>query len=185
METVTIPEFMRPFECTINNVHYGPYAPGATVEVPAEVAALIKNNAALEPRENPPETIEEEIARIAGQIAEAKVAAALEDYPVFIDLSSKTFEAGTPLNVTDKLSRLEFVELYSYDLKRPASVEVTYDSKHYYLPETAVVGSKIYFSTPDIDSSGYVIGFLTVQFYLDVDKIWALLQYTEIPESEE
>lgn len=111
METVTIPEFMRPFECTINNVHYGPYAPGTTVEVPAEVAALIRNNAALEPRENPPETIEEEITRIATQIAEAKIAEATEKY--VIDLTSLTLTFDADINLTEAgiITEAAFLEM--------------------------------------------------------------------------
>ena len=59
---------MQPaFVLTINNVTYR-YKAGTTQEVPDEVAELIENINAQEPVENPPETLEQEITRIATQI---------------------------------------------------------------------------------------------------------------------
>lgn len=72
-KSVTIPTYMQPdFVCTINNTTYR-YKAGTTQTVPDAVAELIENINAQEPVENPPETLEHEIARIATQIAEPAV----------------------------------------------------------------------------------------------------------------
>lgn len=93
---VMIPTFMQPdFVCTINNVTYR-YKAGTTQTVPDEVAELIANINAQEPVENPPETLEHEITRIATQIAEEKVA---ETY--VIDLTQLTLSPGEAINLTD------------------------------------------------------------------------------------
>jgi hypothetical protein len=81
---------MQPdFVCTINNTTYR-YKAGTTQEVPDEVAELIANIDAQEPVENPPETLEHEIARIATQIAEAKIAEAMTPFIVTLTMTSET-----------------------------------------------------------------------------------------------
>lgn len=187
METVTIPEFMRPFECTINNVRYGPYAPGTTVEVPAEVAALIRNNAALEPRENPPETIEEEIARIAAEIADAKITAALDEYPAFVDLSSVSFTPGTPKTITTQLPKADALDIIKGAFERPTAVCVKYSSVKHTLTATTREGdgnsAELVFCAPFM-SGDEILRFITFALSVEGNTVSGLLGETAMPEAE-
>lgn len=99
-KTVKIPNNMHPYWCVINGVKYGPWPAGSVQTVPDEVAALIGAIDAASPEEDPPETIEEEIARIATQIAEAKIAEATEKY--VIDLTSLGILPGVTINLTEE-----------------------------------------------------------------------------------
>ena len=75
--TVKIPDNNRPWSATINGVTYGPYPAGSMQTVPDEVGAVIDAYNSSLPVENPPETVEQEITRIATQIAEAEVGEAV------------------------------------------------------------------------------------------------------------
>ena len=73
-KTVIIPGNMDPWCCAINGVPYGPWPAGTEQTVPDEVAAVIENYYASQPRENPPETDEEMAKRIADEeIAKAAI----------------------------------------------------------------------------------------------------------------
>ena len=63
MKTVTIPSNLDPYKIDINGQHYE-YKGGDTVSVPDEVADLINNNLANEPKENEYAPVEKQISDI-------------------------------------------------------------------------------------------------------------------------
>lgn len=187
MATIKIPDYMHPFECEINGKHYGPYAPGTTQDVPDEVAALIRYNAELAPVEKAYETLDQEIARIAAGVADAKIAAALDEYPAVIDLSSVSFVPGTEKTITAQLPKADALALITEAFERPTSISVTYSSTKYTLIPTNRVGSGdsafLVFSAP-VTSGGEVIGFLVFTLSVEGSAVNGLLQMTEMPEVE-
>lgn len=88
--TVKIPDNLHPWECEINGVKYGPYPAGSYQTVPDEVGSVIDAYNSSLPVENPPETLEAEITRIATQIAEAKIAEAMTPFIVTLTMTSET-----------------------------------------------------------------------------------------------
>ena len=63
MKTITIPTNYDPFRLTVNGKEYV-YAGGSTVSVPDDVADVIENAIANEPKENPYKSVEGQIADI-------------------------------------------------------------------------------------------------------------------------
>lgn len=137
MPEVKIPENMHPFECDLNGKHYGPYAPGTVADVPAEVAALIRDNAKLAPVENPPETLEEEIRRIATQIAEEKVAEATT--PLVVDLtglSPEDFNNWIDVTETCGIMPQEFIDALYW--RRKIEFKAIDEDRTFFLSANAV-----------------------------------------------
>lgn len=171
-KSVTIPTYMQPdWFCTINNTTYR-YKAGTTQTVPDEVAELIEAINAQQPVENPPETPEE----MAKRIADAEIADNLE----LIDFTSVALVAGTPKKLgdwdADKLDRL-----ISGIALKPVSVMVKYSGTDYQLIATESTEEEAIFSSPLMDADGAVTGILGLKIY-DDDYIFALLQFTEMPE---
>ena len=102
-----IPSNMHPWECEINGVPYGPYPAGTVQTVPDEVAAVIDNYYASQPKEAPPEaSFEDQVMAVVrahlseiiadGSITTAKIAdgAATEAKIAADAITSAKFDAG-------------------------------------------------------------------------------------------
>lgn len=173
-KSVTIPTYMQPdFVCTINNTTYR-YKAGTTQTVPDEVAELIKAINAQKPVENPPETPEQ----MAKRIADAEIANNYEYY----DFTSVELEAGTPKQL-GAWSEDQLDNLIADIALKPVSVTVRYDGNDYQLIATETAEDEVIFSSPLMGADGAVTGILALKIYYD-DGVYALLQFTEMPEAE-
>lgn len=99
---VKIPTSMQPdFVCTINNTTYR-YKAGTTQTVPDEVAELIENINAQEPKEDPKagESFEQQVS----DVVDPKIAAAVEEVTekYVIDLTSLEVQPGVQINLTEE-----------------------------------------------------------------------------------
>ena len=139
------------------------------------------------PVENPPETSEEEIVRLATPIAKeegaAEAAKAIDAKLEFIIIPAATVLSDTPANITSVLSVAEFDRLAG-GVEQQLALRFKYDGKIYQTStyQTAT-GGELYFYA-NVSSEGTVTGIIEVRIYQSTDKVMAEANLTELGAGE-
>lgn len=149
--TVKIPDNNRPWSATINGVTYGPYPAGSMQTVPDEVGAVIDAYNSSLPVENPPETVEQEITRIATQIADEKVGEAVI---VTFEFEGEGYATASKTNGEIKAALMANKNVYA--------ALTNEDSGTTYLSEIDTIshdgnGDHFYFELTDTDTNAKIV----------------------------
>lgn len=183
-KTVMIPTEMGPFwESEINGKKYA-YPSGTEQTVPDEVAALIEENARQTPVENPPETSEEEIVRVATPIAKAEGAAeaakAVAGNMKVYDFTGKTL-TGSATDVTSILPMSSFAKITSLEWSAAIVFDFKYSDVVYRVRGYQVAGDDLYCFAHVVGESG-ITHILTLKLSMTTTKVNATLVATALSE---
>ena len=183
-KTVMIPTDLGPFwEAEINGNKYS-YPSGTEQTVPDEVAALIGDNVREAPVEDPPETSEEEIVRVATPIAKeqgaAEAAKAVAGNMKVYDFTLKTL-TGSATDVTSILSQADFAKITSLEWSASIVFDFKYNDVVYRVRGYQVTGDDLYCFAHVVGADG-ITHILTLKLAKTTTKVNATLVATAFPE---